>query len=348
MVARKHEARVVTAKHRADLSTSETLYGVHILRVKLLARIGKGPVMPTFALHVWKEAKDVELLHLWLPQFDAGPAALAAWLRGRPIIITYVCSMTGHDLTGKIATLFCGFSHLVAGLLADRIVANTKDYASQSRFCRLFRRKLCFIDLPTPNWPDQITPYSKPEEPYRIGFVGRISPEKSIDDLIEAMTILQQQGGPEFRLDLVGPIEPSMQPKVHAWECDGICFKGKVSDAELDDFYRCIDVLVLPSNNRIEAFGLVQVEAMTRGTPCVAADRPGMRQPVLRTGFGQLFEPGNPVSLAEAIRDLLSDGPPKIPASRELNDAFGARAIMDKYEDLYADIIGGGRKKRSV
>ena len=54
----------------------------------------------------------------------------------------------------------------------------------------------------------------------------------------------------------------------------------------MGSFYTCIDVLVVPSINSTEAFGLVQVEAMMMGVPVVASDLPGVRVPVQKQGWG--------------------------------------------------------------
>ena len=76
-------------------------------------------------------------------------------------------------------------------------------------------------------------------------------------------------------------------------------FLGVISDEELAAFFRSCNLVVLPSTNSTEALGLVQVEAMTCGTPAVASDLPGLRQPVLTTGMGEIFAMGNAQALAE-------------------------------------------------
>jgi len=59
--------------------------------------------------------------------------------------------------------------------------------------------------------------------------------------------------------------------------------------------------LVLPSDDRLESFGLVQVEAMINGCPVVVSDLPGVRQPVLMTGGGRLTPVGNPKKLPKIL-----------------------------------------------
>ena len=84
-------------------------------------------------------------------------------------------------------------------------------------------------------------------------------------------------------------------------------FLGTLQGGALGAFYEIIDVLVLPSINRTEAFGMVQAEAMMSGTPVVVSDLPGVRVPVKLTGMGVVTQPGKPKSVALALEKVLTD-----------------------------------------
>jgi glycogen synthase len=58
--------------------------------------------------------------------------------------------------------------------------------------------------------------------------------------------------------------------------------------------YPNLDVLTVPSLNSTEAFGLVQIEAMMNGVPCVASALPGVRQPVSMHGMGRIAQDWGP------------------------------------------------------
>ena len=64
---------------------------------------------------------------------------------------------------------------------------------------------------------------------------------------------------------------------------------------------------MLPSINSFEAFGIVQLEAMSFGVPVIASDIPGVRMPIKRTGNGYLFKKGNIDSLTDAIIRINED-----------------------------------------
>jgi glycosyltransferase involved in cell wall biosynthesis len=82
---------------------------------------------------------------------------------------------------------------------------------------------------------------------------------------------------------------------------------GNLSEKRLGAFYKAIDVLVLPSINSTEAFGMVQAEAMLLGTPVVATNLPGVKIPISLTKMGIIVEPKNEKQLAEAISEILKN-----------------------------------------
>lgn len=82
-------------------------------------------------------------------------------------------------------------------------------------------------------------------------------------------------------------------------------FLGVLPDEEVVAFFTICDVTVLPSLNSTESFGMVQIRSMSCGTPVVAADIPGVRQPVLQTGFGRIVPPGDAHALAAAVVAIL-------------------------------------------
>lgn len=138
----------------------------------------------------------------------------------------------------------------------------------------------------------------------KIGVAARLAEEKGFEYLFEAMKLI----GDETELLVAGPVDPVGEGNYKNKIMNlikrlsiKVIFLGNLDQNKLKTFYKSIDVLVLPSVNSTEAFGMVQVEAMLQGTPVVASDLPGVRIPILKTKMGELAEPKNPQSLAQAI-----------------------------------------------
>lgn len=189
--------------------------------------------------------------------------------------------------------------------------------------------------------------------PSTVVFVGRLSPEKGVHTLLEAMDLVCR-GNPDARLDLVGPqvslpleyiVGISGDPRVRALSAyyDGtIChdyqawlraraeqgalagrvrFVGSVPQAELPRLYAEADVLANPSFS--ESFGMSLVEGMATGLPVVATRIGGMPEIVVPGTTGFLREAGDVEGLATDLRECLSSA-----ARRdELGAAGRARAL---------------------
>ena len=97
-------------------------------------------------------------------------------------------------------------------------------------------------------------------------------------------------------------------------------FLGWIGDDVLHSLYRIADVCVVPSI--YEPFGLVALEAMASGCPCIVADTGGLREVVPHEEVGLRFRARDPQALVEVAARVLSD------------DELGRRLVADAYEHL--------------
>ena len=164
--------------------------------------------------------------------------------------------------------------------------------------------------------PNTLDPYFTPDlnaaglgVPFagpRILAVSRLTvPDnyKGIDTLIEALPSIRQEF-PFARLRVVG--EGDDVPRLTALAAgrgvtSAVEFAGAISDEALRTEYATCDLFALPS--RKEGFGLVYLEAMTYGKPCLAA-RAGGAPEVINETVGQLVDYGDIPALAAAVADL--------------------------------------------
>ena len=174
---------------------------------------------------------------------------------------------------------------------------------------------------------------TRPAGEKRLLFVGRITPEKGLHVLLEALEkVLERE--PHVRLEIVGPESLTAKPflvgcsedaRVAALESfyegsyltrlreqaaarglDGhISFTGFVPHARLPEHYHAADLLVNPSFS--ESFGMSLIEAMAGELPVVATRVGGMTGIVEQGKTGFLVEPGDAAALADAILRILSD-----------------------------------------
>jgi glycosyltransferase involved in cell wall biosynthesis len=148
-------------------------------------------------------------------------------------------------------------------------------------------------------------------------FVGRLTPHKGVDRLIEALppgAELRVAGSGGHDRELPERDYPNLLRRLAAGR--RVTFLGPLADERLPAFYRSAQVLVLPSVERTcygkpirtsELLGLVVLEAMMSGTPVVASRLGGLPEIVEQGQTGFLVEPGNRSELGERLAEILGD-----------------------------------------
>lgn len=142
-----------------------------------------------------------------------------------------------------------------------------------------------------------------------ILYVGRIAPNKKIEDLILAFAWYNQTINPYSRLVLVGSQRSCpryylmLRMLANELNLTHVCFEGFASQAGLAAYYSTADLFVCASEH--EGYCLPLVEAMYAGVPVLARKRGGM--PEALGGAGVMYEDLSPGELAELMHRLLSD-----------------------------------------
>ena len=146
-----------------------------------------------------------------------------------------------------------------------------------------------------------------PHEVPVVGFVGRLTKDKGIPELVEAFdAILVKE--PEARLLLVGWFDAAEDALTARWRArvanhPRIHCTGFVSDTA--PYYRAMDIMVLPSWR--EGFPNVVLEAAATGIPVITTECTGSRDSVVPEVTGLLIPPGYPEAISEAVLKLLSE-----------------------------------------
>ena len=137
--------------------------------------------------------------------------------------------------------------------------------------------------------------------------IGRLVYEKGFQLALEAMPrLVQEVPGTRFLVAGSGTHEAELRRQASELGLDDHgTFLGWIGDDVLHSLYRIADVCVVPSI--YEPFGLVALEAMASGCPCIVADTGGLREVVPHEEAGLRFPSRDPEALGEMVERLLTD-----------------------------------------
>jgi glycogen synthase len=148
--------------------------------------------------------------------------------------------------------------------------------------------------------------FATPDEKLVL-LVGRLVYEKGFQIALEAMPeVVGRVGNVRFLVAGSGTHEEELRAQAQALGLEKYgTFLGWIGDDVLHSLYRIADLTVVPSI--YEPFGLVALEAMACGCPCLVADTGGLREVVPHEEVGLRFRSRDPASLAEVATRLLTD-----------------------------------------
>jgi D-inositol-3-phosphate glycosyltransferase len=299
---------------------------------------------------------DLLHAHYWL---SGQVAAVAAERWGVPLV------QSMHTL-GKVKNLALAFGdcaeptarirgegEVVAA--ADRLVANTAEEARQ--LIDLYGADPWRVETVNPGVDLSVfRPAGRSSSRRRLGlpadavvlaFAGRIQPLKGPDVVLRAAASLLRLrpsladrlvvvivGGPSgSEVGAPGRLE-ALASSLGISSC--VRFEAPCPQAELADWYRAADVVLVPSHS--ESFGLVALEAQACGTPVVAAAVGGLRTAVRDSVSGVLVDGHDPEVWARVLSDLLSS-PGRLAAlargAREHAAAFNWPATAERLVGVY-------------
>jgi glycosyltransferase involved in cell wall biosynthesis len=357
LARRGHQVTVLTSRYDPALPAEEILDGVHIVRVPVLLRISKGVIMPAFPLLAWRLLRQHDVVSVHLPQFEASLLGLLGRLAGKPVVLTYHCDLQlPRGWFNRLVDQVVFVSNYLAGHLAQAAVAYTQDYAQHSRFLSRFLEKVHVIPppviMPVPD-PAAVEAFRARHDLAQRPVVGmaatRLAAEKGVGVLVEAVPRLLSTL-PRLKVLFAGQYENvvgeediyrRLMPRIEQLGLEHWEFLGVLPQEQMPAFFAACDVLVVPSLNSTESFGLVQVEAMLCGTPSIASDLPGVRQPPRMTGMGQVVPIGDSAALAEAILRVIHNPADYTRPRRLIEDTFSLERTVTGYEDLFEALVAG-------
>lgn len=351
---------VLTFPHTTDLAHFETVDAIHIHRMPFVFKVSKGYISPQSLFYFWDETVRNDVVMLNIPNFEGLFLAVFAKLLRKKVVAIYHCQVfLGNSIWDR---LVAGILNLSVGIqlrLSDFIVIYTKDYAERVGLWKQYQKKIILTLPPVPEPGFDSEYYKTLHKPsgsfYYIGYAGRIAREKGLENLIKATAQLSTPlknvkilfAGP-YGNDVAG--EQAYYEKIIRFLKKYKVpyeFLGNLKGDKLGAFYQAIDVLVLPSINRTEAFGIVQAEAMMSGTPVIASNLPGVRVPVKTTEMGLIVKPGDVKGITEAL-ETIRKKPSSFASAKKVQyakETFRLEKTVQVYRELLQN-IDGKKKKR--
>ncbi len=334
LAARGRRVSVVTSQHDPGLPLRETVNGVCVVRTPVALRIGKGVISPQFVTMARTASRHAKVVNIHAPMLEAG---LVTALSEAPVVLTYQCDVSlPPTVLGRAQNVAMDLSTRWSARRAAAVTVSSEDYAEHSRVAEALRHNQVVL-APTCHDRRGGRPTLRDGDGLHVGFLGRIVEEKGIEYLVDGFRALD---APDARLLIAGDFSRVAGGSVidrvreRIGQDGRIRLLGFLPDEQLEDFYASIDVFALPSVNPFEAFGIVQVEAMMAGVPSLASDMPGVRQPVLRTGMGEIVQTRSAESVTAALRQLARGEIDREDGARRSRELYSLESTLDQYEEL--------------
>ena len=323
----------------------------HVSRLNTLSLDVNGYFHPMVALRLsrFMRRHNVQVIHCQLSK-DIATIVPAMKLSGRriPIILS---KRVGSYLSKKDMFHQLTYAHISKVLaISDVIHKNVLDTTPMTPDRVLTLHDSIDTDLFSPHRVDRSIVRSEfgfADNVTVVGFVGRFSPGKGHEELLEAASILSKNR-PDLRFLVVGEAshgeeryEQKIRSLSHSLGLDSVVtFTGYRDD--IPEVMAAFDVFAFPSH--AESFGVVLIEAMAMERPVVSTNCDGVLDIVVDGKTGLYVHPRNPAELAAALQHLISN--PAMRTSmgkagrRRVEELFDQRKQMKKLEEVYYELLG--------
>ena len=179
--------------------------------------------------------------------------------------------------------------------------------------------------------------------------VGRLVYEKGFQLALAALPrLIERLGDVRFLVAGSGTAEQELKEQARDLGLDGHgTFLGWIGDDVLHSLYRIADLTVVPSI--YEPFGLVALEAMASGCPCLVSDTGGLREVVPHEDVGLRFRSRDPDSLGEMAERLLTDAKLRERMVAEASEhvlSFDWADVARQVAGVYAEAVGASARVR--
>jgi|SRR5664280_560479 len=327
---------VTVYARRPYIPRSRVVDGVNIISLPSFGGRNGEALSHTALSLIHASRRDFDLVHM----HAMGPGVLlplARLLGLRPSVFTFHSFDYRRSKWGPGARAFLRFCEWVSIRSSDAIIAVS--VAGTEHIEQRYHRSVHHI----PNGPGRLRRRVPGEVITRLGLapggyvlaVGRLSPEKCLEDLI----ISQAEALPHLQLVLVGDTSytDGYIARLRAIAGPGVIFPGYLQGEALEELYS--GALVYAITSEIEGLSLSLLEAMSLGCPIVASDIPGNREALGDPPTGLTYPARDCAALGKALRTLTEDASLResltTAAIARVRDVFDWDAIATATLDVY-------------
>ena len=282
-----------------------------------------------------KNFEDFDVICLHYPFFGSVEAISSII---KPLIIFYHMDVVGKGMLQLVFSMHKKIFLPKIISTAKIIMASSFDYIKNSDIKEYYKAEPDkFSEIPNgvdtkifyPKQESEITEKLHLSGSKVILFVGGLDRAhyfKGVEYLLQACAQLKIN----YKLMVVGKGDLADDYKLQAKKLkikDKVIFCTDVTNQDLPKYYNASDVVVLPSVDKSEAFGMVLVEGMACKKPVIASNLAGVRSVVEDGVNGILVEPKNEQELAFALEKILSDDE----LANTMGEA-GLKKVQKRYE----------------
>lgn len=331
-----YDVTVLTTQFNSNNPLSEEYQGLHIIRSPYQFRVSRTHYSLSILIEFIKLVSKFDLIVINSPNSNILFLTIFARLFGKQCIIYHqgdltLPQLTGNHLKHKVIQLIFDCLTLPSMLLANVVSTYTADYAGHSRVMKYSMKKFrAYIprytlsnEVPSEQFSKKIEELQ--EKHILIGFAGRFVEEKAYDVLLKAIPEVVKSI-PRAHFVFAGktsidyePFYEYVEPLIEQIR-EHITFLGLLDKGDYRLFYASLETFVISS--RSDCFPTTQIEAVLQHIPTVCTDIPGARMLVKETGYGEITNTEDHLSLAHGIITLIQN--------REKDKNF--------YEKKYANI----------
>ncbi|HAN8077960.1 TPA: glycosyltransferase, partial [Escherichia coli] len=329
-------------------NSSKTIYCKNIIRASLLFTLLSTPVSISYIL-IWSRIRNnYDIIHVHLPN----PLAIIALLLfppKAPVVVHWHSDIVKQKIALKF---FQPLQNLFLNKV-EKIIVTSEIYGSSSPQLQRFQDKIiCIpIGIKSERLPKNETLLKHLKEKYKnkkiVFSLGRLVYYKGFENLVNAANFL-----PEDTIILIGgcgELYDELADSILSNKLEGkVVLLGEIKYEQLSAYYQVCDVFCLPSIHESEAFGVVQIEAMSYGKPVVSTNIKNSGVPwVNENGIsGVVVEPNEPHELAKAILTILNNPAGfSLGALERYRKLFTRDKMISSLIGLYQNIKIGNEKE---